>query len=53
MSTNTKKLILGIDEAGRGPIVGRMVLAGVMIEEGAEKELTDIGVKDANCCQQR
>lgn len=47
MSANAKKLILGIDEAGRGPIVGPMVLAGVLIEEGAEKELKDIGVKDS------
>ena len=48
MSTNTKKLILHIDEAGRGlESLGPMVLAGVIKEEGAEKELTDIGVKDS------
>lgn len=42
-----QKLILGIDEAGRGPIVGPMVIAGVLIEESKEKELKDIGVKDS------
>ncbi len=39
--------IVGIDEAGRGPIIGPMVMCGVAIEEGQEAELTALGVKDS------
>ena len=39
--------IVGIDEAGRGPIIGPMVMCGVLIEEGQEAELTALGVKDS------
>jgi ribonuclease HII len=38
---------VGIDEAGRGPIIGPMVMCGVLIEEGQEKELEALGVKDS------
>ena len=37
--------VLGIDEAGRGPVIGPMVMAGVMIEEGDEHLLE--GAKDS------
>jgi ribonuclease HII len=37
--------VLGIDEAGKGPVIGPLVIAGVMIEEGSE-ELIE-GVKDS------
>jgi len=40
-------LILGIDEAGRGPVIGPMVIAGICINEEKEKELMKIGVKDS------
>ena len=37
--------VLGIDEAGRGPVIGPMVMAGIMIEEGDEALLE--GAKDS------
>ncbi len=40
-------LITGIDEAGRGPVIGPLVIAGVLIEEKEEEKLKSIGVKDS------
>ncbi len=40
-------LVCGIDEAGRGPIIGPMVMAGVLVVEDNLQELRDIGVKDS------
>lgn len=40
-------LVLGIDEAGRGPVVGPMVIAAVLVEEKDEKFLRSLGVKDS------
>ncbi|MBI2043342.1 ribonuclease HII [Candidatus Pacearchaeota archaeon] len=40
-------LKLGIDDAGRGPVIGPMVLAGCLINEEVEKEFKKIGVKDS------
>jgi ribonuclease HII len=41
------KFIAGIDEAGRGPVVGPMVIAGILLEESRIRELVDIGVRDS------
>jgi len=41
------QLILGIDDAGRGPVIGPMTLAGCLIAEDTEKELKRLGVKDS------
>ena len=40
-------LICGIDEAGRGPVIGPLVSAGVLIEEKDEAKLKALGVKDS------
>ena len=41
------KLIGGVEEAGRGPVIGPMVIAGVVIDEKDEQKLRDMGVKDS------
>jgi ribonuclease HII len=40
-------LVLGIDDAGRGPLIGPMILAGVLIEKNREEYLKKQGVKDS------
>lgn len=40
-------LLCGIDEAGRGPIIGPLVICGVVIEENKQEELLKLGVKDS------
>lgn len=39
--------IAGVEEAGRGPVIGPMVMAIAMIEESKEQELVQWGVKDS------
>jgi ribonuclease HII len=39
--------ILGIDEAGRGCVMGPLVVAGVLTDERGQSELTRLGVKDS------
>jgi len=40
-------LLCGIDEAGRGPVIGPMVMCGVLINEEDEPKLKKMGVKDS------
>ncbi len=40
-------LIAGVDEAGKGPVIGPMIVAGVVIEENRLPELKKLGVKDS------
>ncbi len=49
--TNSKgdnsHLILGIDDAGRGPLIGPMAMAGCLVTKKLEKEFKKLGVKDS------
>jgi ribonuclease HII len=40
-------LLAGVDEAGRGSVIGPLVIAGVSVEENDLPKLVDIGVKDS------
>ena len=40
-------LILGIDEAGRGSVLGPLVIGGVLMKRKKLKFLDRIGVKDS------
>ena len=40
-------LLLGIEDAGRGPVIGPLIMAGVVIAEEKQEELTRLGVKDS------
>ncbi len=46
-------LILGIDDAGRGPVIGPMILAGCLIEKSKARELSKLGVKDSKQLTQK
>lgn len=38
---------IGIDDAGRGPAIGPMVLAGILVEDKKEKDIAELGAKDS------
>lgn len=38
---------LGIDDAGRGPVIGPMILAGCLIDKETEDYFRELGVKDS------
>ncbi len=40
-------MLLGADEAGKGPVIGSMFVAGLVIEEDKLFDLAGIGVKDS------
>ena len=48
MSSSKKpSIICGIDEAGRGPVIGPLILCGVCFEESQLTFLKEIGVRDS------
>jgi len=40
-------LIGGIDDAGRGPVIGPLVIAGILVDEETLPKLINLGVKDS------
>ncbi len=40
-------LVAGIDDAGRGAVIGPLVIAGVLVEEEKLPKLTQLGIKDS------
>jgi ribonuclease HII len=46
-------LICGIDDAGRGPVIGPLVIAGVVVDEHGLSNLINIGVKDSKTLSPR
>lgn len=46
-------LVCGVDEAGRGPLIGPMVMAGVLVDEEGSESLKSLGVKDSKLISQR
>ncbi len=40
-------LKLGIDDAGRGPVIGPIALAGCLVDEAIEEEFKKLGIKDS------
>ena len=40
-------LTIGIDDAGRGPVIGPMIVAGCILDKETAKELELLGVKDS------
>ena len=39
--------LVGTDDAGRGPVIGPMVLAGVLIDEKNLSKLENLDIKDS------
>ena len=39
--------VCGVDDAGRGPVIGPLVIAGIIIDENRVAELKSLGVKDS------
>jgi len=41
------EMICGIDEAGRGPVIGPMVVAAIWMEDKEEEKLVELGIRDS------
>jgi ribonuclease HII len=44
---SSRSLVAGVDEAGRGSVIGPLVIAGVSLPVDRVRDLKDIGVKDS------
>ncbi len=42
-----KKIIIGLDEAGRGPVIGPLVMVALAVKEEDQQKLQWLGVKDS------
>src|SRR3989339_176609 len=47
------ELILGIDDAGRGPVIGPMIMAGCLMDKDTESKLKKLGIKDSKQLTQK
>jgi ribonuclease HII len=47
LSKGSSRMIAGLDEAGRGPVLGPMVMAALTVREDDIKKLEWLGVKDS------
>ncbi|MEM2207996.1 MAG: ribonuclease HII [Sulfolobales archaeon] len=45
--TSSRRTVIGIDEAGRGSLVGDMFVAGVALSDEQSKVLLDAGIRDS------
>jgi len=45
--------VAGVDDAGRGSIIGPLVIAGVLLDDKDLPKLVDLGVKDSKCLSPR
>jgi len=46
-------LVAGVDDAGRGPVIGPLVIAGVLLKESDIPKLQPLGVKDSKLLSPR
>jgi ribonuclease HII len=47
MTRRRNALVLGIDEAGRGPVMGPLVICGVWIKAPCRRRLVEMGIRDS------
>ncbi len=45
--------VVGVDDAGRGPVIGPLVIAGVLFDETDLPKLVDVGVRDSKLLSPR
>ncbi len=45
-----KRILCGVDEAGRGPVIGPLVVAGVKVDHSDLERLENLKLKDSKLC---